>query len=471
MERTWQQARDGVSTIPGVAFRGEAGIGKTRLARAAAELVEESGGTVIELRGSPLHTDIGLHPVRRLLERRCGITRLTNGAERLRFAGGRTARVCNGSRRRGASAGARARRRAGAWLPASGRRRACTAREDRRCVQRYVLACLDGSPGLIIAEDVHWYDPSTIELLDSILTAADGRLLVVLTGREGAWLRTDWPVTLFELAPLTDEESDALIDALNPAVTEAQRAAVRKRCDGVPFYIEHVAAGLDETEHERQVPEALYEPLFARLHAHTDVVPVVEAAAVIGRSGDLALLHSVVEGVADVDGVVAQLVKARVFEPRGTHGWRFRHELLREVASELAPPRMQRELHARVARALAKAAAGVEPDWRVIAAHYERAEQYDDAVEAYQNASGDARRRGALEEALACLTDALNQLARCAAGPGRDRMEIAIRLERGLLAGAAHGSMSGGDRPISSGAWNWRAKASTNSSCSPHSPR
>ena len=72
-------------STPGVVFRGEPGIGKTRLATEAAEIVEDSGGAVLELRGSPLHTDTGLHPVRRLLERRCGITRLTDGAERLRL--------------------------------------------------------------------------------------------------------------------------------------------------------------------------------------------------------------------------------------------------------------------------------------------------------------------------------------------------------------------------------------------------
>ena len=238
-----------------------------------------------------MHTDTGLHPVRRLLERRCGITRLTNGAERLRSLEAELrahamdpvtevpllAPVLGVGPEHG-------------YQPVAAEGRALHEMIGAT-VHRYVLACLDDSPGLIIAEDVHWYDPSTIELLNSILTAADRRLLVVLTGREGAWLRTDWPVTLFELTPLTDEESDALIDALNPALTEAQRAAVRKRCDGVPFYIEHVAARLDETEHERQVPEALYEPLFARLHTHTDVVPVVEAAAVVGRGGDLALLH------------------------------------------------------------------------------------------------------------------------------------------------------------------------------------
>ena len=72
---------------------------------------------------------------------------------------------------------------------------------------------------------------------------------------------------------------------------------------------------------------------------NTDVVPVVEAAAVIGRAGDLPLLRSVVgRDTKDVDDIVTELVRARVLERPGTDGWRFRHELIREVASELAPP-------------------------------------------------------------------------------------------------------------------------------------
>ena len=66
LQQSWQRARDGVLTTPGVVFRGEPGIGKTRLATEAAELVGSSGAPVIELIGSPLHTDTGLHPVRRL---------------------------------------------------------------------------------------------------------------------------------------------------------------------------------------------------------------------------------------------------------------------------------------------------------------------------------------------------------------------------------------------------------------------
>ncbi len=444
LQQSWQQARDGVLTTPGVVFRGEPGIGKTRLATEAAKLVEDSGGTVVELRGSPLHTDTGLHPVRRLLERRCGITRLTDGAERLRLLEAELcARALDPATTMPLLAPVLGVGPEYGYHPAAVEGRTLYELIGAT-VHHYVLACLDNQPGLVIAADVHWFDPSTMELLNSILTAADGRLMVVATGREDGWLRTDWSVTLFELTPLTDEQSDALIEALDPTVTDEQRVAVRSRCDGVPFYIEHVVAGLDAAGHERQVPEALYEPLFARLHTRTDVVPVVEAAAVIGRGGDLALLHSVVgRDGADVDDIVTELVRARVLERSGTDGWRFRHELLWEVAAELAPPSLRRDLHARAARALVDAATAVEPDWRVVAGHFEQAQQYDQAVEAYQQASVNARRRGAIHEALACLTNALNQLTRCAAGSARDRREIAIRLERGFLAGTTQGSQSG----------------------------
>jgi class 3 adenylate cyclase/tetratricopeptide (TPR) repeat protein len=445
LERAWQRARNGELTTPGVVFRGEPGIGKTRLATEAAELVRSSGAPVIELFGSPLHTDAGPHPVRTLLERRCGITRLTDGAARLRLLEAEL-RCCELD----AASTVPLLAPVLGLGPEHGYHPAAV--ESRKLYEliaaaalQYVLACIGDQAGLVVAEDVHWFDPATLELLNSLFAAADGRLLVVLTGREGDWLRTGWPVTPFELPPLTDEESDALINALDPTVTDAQRIAVRSRSDGVPFYIEHVLGELDAAGHESRVPEALYEPLFATLdHANADVVPVVEAAAVIGRAGDLPLLRFVVGPSAkDVDDVVTELVRARVLERSGTDGWRFRHELLREVAAELAPPSVHRDLHARAAHAMVDASASVEPEWRVVAGHFELAQQYDNAVEAYQKASVDARRRGAIQEALACLTNALTQLTSCAAGSARDRREIAIRLERGFLAGATQGSQSG----------------------------
>ena len=86
--------------------------------------------------------------------------------------------------------------------------------------------------------------------------------------------------------------------------------------------------------------------------------------------------------------------------------------------------------------------AGGEPDWPLVAGHYERAQRFDEAASAYQQASSDARRRGALAEARAYLTQALAQLEHGTPGPDRDRRETALRLERGFLTSAAEGYQS-----------------------------
>ena len=62
LRESWARAQAGTLPTPGVVFRGEPGIGKSRLAAAAADLVADSGAVVLELVGSPFHTDAGLHP-------------------------------------------------------------------------------------------------------------------------------------------------------------------------------------------------------------------------------------------------------------------------------------------------------------------------------------------------------------------------------------------------------------------------
>ena len=438
LRQSWTRAQAYKLATPAVLFRGEPGIGKTRLAVAATDLAQDVGAVVLELFGSRFHTDVGLHPTRTLIERRCGITRLTDAGERLRLLStevtaqgldpGTTVPVLAPVLGIDAEAGYEP-------VPAQGQKLYELIAE---AVQDYLMACFGTEPGLVVAEDVHWFDPSTLDVLGSLLEANQGRLLLVLTGRADGWLRPGWPVKVFDLAPLTDEQSDALITAMNPTLTVEERAMVVDRCDGVPFYIEQVIGGLSETG----VPEALYEPLFARLRVSANVVPVVQAAAVIGRQMDRELLCSVVDLSDDkVDEVINELEDALVLEQCGTDIWRFRHELLREVAAELAPPSVRRSLHAKVADALVDGVGG-ERDWRLVAGHYERAERFDEAVSAYQQASWAARRRGALAEARTYLSLALAQLERATPGPVRDRREITLRLERGFIATAAEGVKS-----------------------------
>ena len=444
LAKSWARAQAGTLSVPGVVFRGEPGIGKSRLAAAAAELVEDSAAVVLELVGSPFHTDAGLHPVRTLMERRCGIGRSTDPGEQLRMLQAEVAaRSLDPVRvvpllapvlEIGAEAGYQP-------VPAEGGK---LYELIAAAVQEYLLACVGGGAGALIAEDVQWFDASTLEVLGCLLTAAQGRLLVVIAGRPAGWLPDGWPVKVFDLQPLTDEQADQLIVALNPSLSAEARAAVAARCDGMPYYIEQLVRALGEkpadASVETQVPEALYEPLFAWLHDGPNLVPVVEAAAIIGRQVDRGLLYAVLALSEDeVDDVIDKLENALVLEPCGTDGWRFRHELLREVAAGVAPPSVRRGLHAKVADALIQGAGG-DPDWRLVASHYKRAERFDEAAWAYRQASTAARRRGALAEARTYLTQALAQLDRATPGPDRDRRELALRLKRGFLAEAAEGT-------------------------------
>jgi class 3 adenylate cyclase/tetratricopeptide (TPR) repeat protein len=444
LERSWARAQDGTLTTPCLVFRGESGIGKSRLASVAVDMVLGSRATILELTGSPFHTDVGLHPVRTLIEHRCGIDRSADPAERLRLLGREI-------RAQGLDPITTVRLLAPVLgiapeygyqpAPAEGRK---LQELIAAGVGEYLRACLGEGPALLVAEDAHWFDLWTIDVVGALLCANPRRLLVVLTCRPEGWLPDGWPMKVFDLAPLTDEQTDELIVALEPMLNAAQRVAVRERCDGIPFHIEQVVAGLEGSSGgEPAVPEALYEPFVARLNASAKAVPVAEAAAIIGRYVDGPLLRAVSAlSAEEVDDVIDELEDAHVLEPFGVDRWRFRHELLREVAAELAPPSVRRGLHARAADALVAGVAGANPDWRVVADHYERAQRFDDAASAYQQVAVDAGRRGAFDEARTYLTHALNGLDNTPTGPQHDRHERALRLQRGFFASAAEGTGS-----------------------------
>jgi serine/threonine protein kinase len=446
--QSWGQAKAGTLETPGVVFCGEAGIGKSRLAWAAVDLAQRSHAVVLHLYGSPLHAGVGLHPIRRLLERQCGITRESDASERLRHL---TRQIKERSLDEsttipllapvlgiGPECGYQA-------VEAQGRK---LQDQIAGAVHDYLLACMQQGPTLLVVEDMHWFDDDSIQIVNSLLDETLGWSLIVMTGREPSSLPDTPRAQAFHLEPLTDRQTDELILALNPDIDEEARAKVNRRCDGIPLYIEEVVQKLElqpsDAAGSVEVPDTLYEALFARLRSSDQAVRVVEAAGVIGRIVDRGLLVSVLDSSVHpfVDQVIADLVRTRVLEVAGHDSWRFRHELLREVAAELSPPTLRRQLHGRVADSLVAASADGNPDWSVIAAHYDRAMRHDEAAKSYEQASEDARQRGALVEARAYLNHAISQVELSPAGPERDRLEIVMRLSRGVLASAAEGYAS-----------------------------
>jgi class 3 adenylate cyclase/DNA-binding Lrp family transcriptional regulator len=446
LEQAWQAAVGGNLQAPGVALKGEAGIGKSRVAAAAADFAHRSGSTVMTLMGSPFHTDVGLHPVRRYLESRCGITRSTSPTERLQRLSDELDRIglpvadtvplLAPVLGLAPDAGYTA-------VPADGRK---LYEHITDAVHRYLRARVGDGPALILAEDMHWFDEDTLHLVHAVLDDETGRLLVVMTGRESGSLPDDHRVVTFELKPFTANETDELILALHPGMVASERDAVHRRCDGVPLYIEEVVAKIKaragDGRESLQVPDTLYEALFARLRADRRAARVVEAAATIGSYVDPGLLRAVL-GLSESEvGSALDHLTANGVLTRSGAGWRFRHELLREVAAELSPPSARRRLHNRIADAVAATVPDSNPDWPMVAGHYERAGRHFEAALAFQQAASDARRRGSVGEARTHLGSAVAEIAKAPATAERDHTEIALRLRRGFLIYAAEGVAS-----------------------------
>jgi class 3 adenylate cyclase/tetratricopeptide (TPR) repeat protein len=444
LQTSWAEATAGTLATRGIAYRGEGGIGKTRLAYAAVDIAQKTGAPVLGLFGSPFHTDVGLRPIRRLLERRCGIRRDSDAADRLRRLQAEAMQLSLDPAAVvsllapvlgvGPESGYEPVRAGGDKL----------YEQIAKGIHNYLLACLGSGPGLVLVEDMHWFDEDTIEVVQALLREDLGRLLVVITGRQLPSLAGNTQV--LELKPLCDTEADELIIALHRGIDPEARRAVRRRCDGMPLYIEEVVAKLKEQPSDSgessEVPDTLYEMLLARLRSSTNALLVVEAAALIGSVVDGRLLSSVVDlDKRDVDDVLQQLTRGRVLQPV-RDSWRFHHEILREVAAELSPPSLRRALHGRIGDALVAAAADGTPEWPLVAHHYEKAERFDEAAAAYKKASANARQRGALGEARHHLTRALMDIERLAPSRSRDHREVAVRLECGFLASVATGHAS-----------------------------
>src|SRR5271165_95252 len=447
LRRVWAQVAAGTADrASGVLICGDAGVGKSRLVATFADEVRSAGACVVELHGSPFHVDAGLHPVRSLVEARCGITDDADPVERLECL---AREVTNLGLDRSEALPLLAT--IMEIAPSAGYDP--VASEGRKLEEQiaeaagdYIVACTQGRPAIVVAENLQWFDNATRELLDALIRGGARCVLVLGTSREresGSW-------ETIEPQPLTLAGRLTLIDALHEGVGEHDRLALAARSDGIPLYLEElVRAGAaqrpatsDAAPMPGSVPNVLYEPLVARLYATPGALPVAATAAAAGQEVDRSLLAAIMTIPAEeLDATLRDLVDAQIMEPVADRSdrYQFRHELLREVAYELQPPSWRRKVHSRLCDYLARDEPG---DWRVLASHFERADRYKEAADAYQHTSESARRRGALQEARSHLTRAIDLIERLARDAERDHREAELRLRRGFLAMSAQGAGS-----------------------------
>jgi predicted ATPase/class 3 adenylate cyclase len=418
----WEEALSGRGSA--VLVVGEAGIGKSRLASHFIR-THAAGASVVQISASPFDASSPLRPFVDDLVESAGIVAGDDRAGAL----GKLAAFVDPAGDKPGSVEVLARLLGLAGADATDRMRPEELRTITvRTAVEHLLARADRAPLCLMVEDVHWLDPTSGELLDTLLrSVADRSVLVVLTSRHV--VDAPWRAhvhTCLELGRLTAAQVRQMMQGVFPDdLLPGVARLVSDRTDGIPLFVEEVARvlthhgvalGLDVTP-GFLIPASLEETLMARLDQAGPARDVVQAAAVIGRSARRDVLGQVC-GLAppELDAALGSLVALGILDPDGpprSEVVRFHHALLRDAAYASLLRKTRRRLHERTARALqALDRDGVAHYPETLALHFSEAGQPDEAAELWLDAARRSLARSSLAEAVQLLRHALNDIER-----------------------------------------------------------
>ena len=440
----WSQAAGGEGQA--VLLTGEPGIGKSRLAAALISVVRNTA-TVLQYQTSPQQSDSPLWPVRQQLSIAAGLSDAMATTDQLAclrqmlHQGGTT------SAHDMALVADLLEIESGEALPPMSAERRREALLDLLDAQLFGLA--ERKPVLVLFEDVHWLDPSTLEWLERMLCSIERRRVFVLmtTRPDGEPALPGLPyltrMTLNRLARAAVEdlvEQRLGSNCLEPALVEA----ILQRSDGVPLYVEEMAAAVMGGGAEvTAVPATLHDSLMARLDRLGEVKEVAQVAAVIGRELDLDLMAKVWREPESLGKAVDALVASELVYRRG-RTLVFKHALLQDAAYQSLLRSRRAELHGAIADALL---GGVRQrgsaDLALLAHHLEHAGRTESAIDYYLRAADLANNRAANREANRFVQQALALIAALPEGSGRDRREVLALTSLGRVNTAVHGHASG----------------------------
>jgi class 3 adenylate cyclase/tetratricopeptide (TPR) repeat protein len=406
-----------------VLLSGEPGIGKSRLVHATrAHAADELGMQVIAAECSPYLRNQALHPIAAALSLHWDIG--TPGAV------DRVATGLPGAHAAGLLADV-------LGVPAAadpalagmspGRRR----QEGLDALRAAVSAEARRRPLLLVVEDLHWADPTTIEWIGGLLEGPPAPLVVLLTSRPG--LESPWlaSVRSVELDRLDFGTTVELISGARDGLSLDVARTIAERAGGVPLFAEElmraVVAGGGSAE---RIPTTLYGCLMARLDRHEAARAVAQLAATVGRRFELELLSAV--GELDEDTLRAGLERLRedgVVSGTDHEAWEFRHTLIQEAALESLLREVQRHYHRRIAETLLgefAATAAAQPER--VARHLESAGMTDEAVGQWRAAGMLALQRSALQESSSHFERALRLAGELPESPERAQLELGLRV-------------------------------------------
>jgi class 3 adenylate cyclase/tetratricopeptide (TPR) repeat protein len=406
----WRLARQGEGQV--LTLIGEAGIGKSRSIEALQDAIAGEPHGLIYLQCSPYHSDSALYPVIQHMSRAADFVAGDSPAIRMEKLG---ALFSQRAVMDPAAVPLLAELLSipGAppvpGLPTPAQRKTATI----ALLADEIVRRGEAETMLLVVEDVHWSDATTLELLTRIADGvAKARLLVVVTARPDfapPWLARAH-ATLLTLGRLGRTDCADLVAgiAASQGLSADTVAAIVEKTDGVPLFVEELTKSVMESAGEAgaAVPATLKDSLMARLDRLGDARDVAQIAAVIGRQFSLALLDAVApKHGAELEDALARLVSAGIVFPDGggvEQRFSFKHALLRDAAYESLLLARRREWHERTARALEERflePAGNEPE--LLAYHFAEAGLAENACDYRMKAGDRALNRSAYNEAIA----------------------------------------------------------------------
>jgi predicted ATPase len=319
-------------------------------------------------------------------------------------------------------------------------------------------------PVLAVWEDLHWADPTTLELLGLLVEQTPTvAMLHVLTFRPE--FAPPWPtrshITPITLNRLERPQVEALIAHLagGKALPAAVVAHIVARTDGVPLYVEEptkmlLASDLLRADAERYVltgplstmaiPETLQDSLMARLDQLTTAKEVAQLGAVLGREFAYDMLMAVSsQDENTVQDGLARLVAAELLYQRGRppHArYMFKHALIQDAAYASLLRSTRQQVHRQVAQLLeARFPEIVETQPELVAQHYTAAGCAEQAVPHWQRAGQQASDRSAYLEAVSHLTTGIELLKSLSETPEHTQQAVTLYVALGAALQMAKG--------------------------------
>ena len=456
LSRRWSKAKGGEGQV--VLLSGEPGIGKSRLTAALLERLAAEPHTRLRYFCSPQHTDSAFYPVIGQMERAAVITQDDALPTKLDKLDAVLAQTSTSKQDAALLAEMLS-------LPNDGRYPALDLSPEHRrqqtlqALSSQVEALARSKPVLMIFEDAHWSDPTSVEAfgrtVDQIKTLP---ALLIVTFRpefNAPWAGRSH-VTSLALNRLGEREAATIVASLvgNKELPADVMAEIVERTDGIPLFVEEMTKAVLEAESEGEarqtatvmpspalaVPPSLHASLMARLDRLGPAKDVAQIGAAIGREFSHALLAAVVrKPETELRPALDRLIAAGLLFRQGVppHAtYLFKHALVQDAAYGTLLREPRRALHARIGEVIENQFEEIaERQPELLARHYTEAGQIEKAAALWGTAGRQSLARSALIEGVAQLGRALDQIATLPGTPAlrHEQIKLQVALANALM--------------------------------------